>query len=529
MSAQPSVGISAYYNGILTVAGVQYRCFSVKQFHTVNEFSIAELTIAAAEKDNPELPGTIKAVYDKLLKAVKGDPVTADFTVSEPEDKTVGQKAVNGQVVRVFTGVFLGMGPVYLAPHYLRVTVWAVHPLGQLDWASTELDAVHGFGMDDYKVPMVPGLGEELVPYMLGGYTADNVKTDLWKQVIKPELIALCKTNRFGVANSRAIVDYLGNEANDVTKQPLSLNVSDPRKVILDVRRTLMSSAMGRRSLWDNLSVLANTYKFSIICRANDFMVVPALPALGGTISSDKHYPLRCLRFAEREEYNALARQVEQSIGMIRGPGGLSDFFDTEARKRNQAFRPVTSDKVVAGTRFIPIPRFLDFTMDPFFSTGITLGLKKEKLAAVGYKISSDPVKEPTSLNKQYNAMADVDLQNYADVCQNEVSFDAVTAVYKGGINWNICPGNSVQLEPPGYYNTPSDTLTVSMYGRVWSVATILDPGVKQTGTYLILTHVRTDKEQAAIALTKHPMYDKRWVSSSLLDIPLFTEKPVYA
>lgn len=517
-----------FSNGGCTIGSDMIRCVAIKHHHALNEIPVAEIHLGV-DTDTEGLPSSIQDLYTLLFSKKKGDDVVVAFQFSASANKERNQRELASEPVIVFRGKLLGWAPIWLGPSHFRMVVWAIHPLGLLDWASAVIDPIHGSGFDDHKLPTIIGKSQELVPYMKSPFVEDDVKTDIWKLLIKPELMRICRSARFEKPNCAALVDYLEDTAkvgNDGSEQPLSFKFSNPERVILDIRKRLYTSAVGRKTLWDALVELAGIYKFSIICRSFDFSIAPVLMALAGDA------PASCIMYSAdyvpREEYNSLVRDIAQSTGMMRGLGGTSSFFDTEARKRQLAFQSTEGEPVIAGTDFSMTPRFMDFDGEPFFRSGRTMGLKEEQLFASGYKMDKDAPEAPT-LNKQYNAVPDDELQKYEAIVQNERGFSGPTAIMKGLINYSISPGNLVIVEPPMRYQS-GEKFSTMYFANVHAVTNILDAttGSGQNGTYAILTHIRSSDEQKLIpvALKKHPLYDKRWISAPLRNIPGYTEAP---
>lgn len=527
-----------YTNGLCLIGDQSHRCVCIKQHHVINQIPVAEVTLVP-DPTVKGLDADLPALYTSMFSTKKGDSVLVSFNFTATPDATISAKALSNETVVVFRGVLLGWAPVWLGPTTFRMVAYVIHPLGMLDWASTIIDPIQGSGFDDYKVPTVVGKYQELVPYMKGGYTDKDVETDIWGKLIKPELINICKAGVFGATNSQTLVDYLedkNNVGNDGSEQPLSYKLSNPKKVILDVRRRLYNAGVGRRSLWDVLVELAGIYKFSIVCRSLDYSIAPILYALGGTppLGSTVFW----WKFVQREDYNALVRDIAQSTGLLRGTGGAPGFFDTESRRRQKTFRTVPEESVTAGTDYFMVPRFLDFDGEPFFNTGNSMGLKTDKILASGYTLDEPPgrwsplsVISPNtkSLNEQYNTVPLAEMKAYADLVQNDRAYSGPTAVLKGNVDYSRSPGNMVYVEPPMRYKV-NDAVSDMYFANIWGVTHILDStNADSVGTYMILSHIRSTSEQGAIVLERHPLYDKRWMSSPLVKIAGFTEEPHYA
>lgn len=511
-----------YSNGLATAGEHAMRIISLKQHHVVNQPAIVEVTVVPEAANVKGVAHSVQEVYDMLALIKKGDEVIASYDLSSTSNATEKRKGIEAVTTPVFTGRFLGWGPTWVGPTSLQLKFWAIHPLGMLDWASSFVDPVHGSGFDDYSLPAVIGKDDELVPYMKGPYKPEDVTKDLWKKVIKPELIRICRMTRFGEVNAELVAKYLEDSDKDKTdgsEQPLSLQIADPMRVIIDVRKTLMTSAPGRMSLWDRLVALADTYKFAILCRGLDFSIAPVLPALGGP---GPQFILTNQEFFKKNEMNALVRDITQSVGMARGSGGATNFFDVVGKKRSVLFRQPPADENAKdsgnpGNTIEPIPKFLDAMFEPFFKTGNTLGLKDEVLFASGYKVD-DKAKELSTLSKQYNEIPQKDIDAYTDVTFNEQSFDGPTMMIVGNVTFDVSPGNTVAVEPPLYYVQGMDVVQVYT-AMVWSVTNVMDARSRTSGTYAILSHVRGTIEQAGVELDRHPLYDKRWVSAPLIDL----------
>ena len=530
-------GVFLLSNGIVTLNDQQLRCHSIKTNYILDQIPVAEIVVIpnyvtdqqegaeepvrANAQEPPNMPVSSREIYDFLFGTNKGDTLTVTFNVTAPAPDMENGKPLAQELVKMFTGVLLGWAPTWINPKTFRMTIWAIHPLGMLDWSSSIIDKVHGSGFDDYKIPTVYAPGQELVPYMKGPYDPTEVAKDLWKNLIKPELICICRSTRFDGVNAEKVVEYLENDNFDGSELQLKWQLEDPVSAIIDIRRTLLQGGVGRHTLWDNLVEVAAKYKFSLICRPNDYSIAPALPAIGG-------YPKLTLlwqQYAKREEFNALARNITQSIGVLRGPGGLSSFFDIQGRRLQQEFRERMDDGITAGVSYSHIPAYLDFIYNPFQWTGRTLGLKEERLYASGYCLSGE-AEDVATLNVRYNQLKEDGLSKYTDVLMNDESYDGSNALFRGNVDFNVSPGSMVKIEAPMYRVENAEETAKAYYARAWGVTLVLDPAAKTSGTYLVLSHVRTQDEQDAIELMTHPMYDGRWVSAPLIPISGYTMEP---
>lgn len=522
-------GRFVFTDGIVSIGGTEFRWHNVKCGYVSNQIPVSEITLMSDNAtEDASYPQTMQEAYKALLKTAKGDDVLVTTKITTDADDTAGTPALSNKKVTLFTGVLLGWAPVWFAPRSLKLTVWAIHPLGLLDWASMFVNPVQGSGFDDYGVPPVITEKDEIVPYMMGEYKDTDVTTDLWGKVIKPELIKLCRAKKFDdKVNAEKTAKYLESKSDQSAK--LTWQLENPQKVILDVRRTLYSAVEGRKSLWDALVTLSDIYKFSIVARANDFSIAPIIPTLGG--DPPKNSMMTWQRYSRRQEFNSLARQITQSVGMLRGTGGMPGYFDTKSKKSAQSLLTLSADKVIAGTDYVPYPAFMDFRYDPFFKTGNTVGLKDETLFAAGYRLKEDATEVPT-LNTAYNKLSADDLKKYASVIMSERAFDGFSGVFYGNTTFNECPGNTVIVEPPLALtfsksgDVVSTKATTYYFGHVWAVTIVFDAAGKTSGTYTVLTHIRTTPEQEALELKTHPLYNKRWVSTPVLTIPGYTAKP---
>jgi len=533
------------YNGVVTIGDSQFRCRSISTPYNINEIPVSEIVIIADDPDGPSetktairnsdgkdaLPTTTNEIYKRMVTKNKGDDVTVMFNMTTPslEPDNKNKKGLNQEYVTVFTGVLSGWSPIWIGPRFFKMRVWAIHPLGMLDWASSIISDVHGSGFDDYEVPAVWGKNGDLIPYMQGSYTADNVTTDLWKELIKPELIRICKASRFEHVNAAQVAEYLENTEVDLSESPLSWQLSNGLNPIMDIRKTLMKSAPGRESLWDRFIQVAKNYKFSIICRPFGFSMAPTVHAIGGVSETD--YTLTTQRFSARQEFNAKCDDNTAGFGTLRGPGGLPSFYDVQGRRLQKEYR-LPSEEVVAGVTYRDIPTFLDYTYEPFVTTGETLGLKDQSLHASGYLLEEPSVNvDVSSLNKVYNAVPEEDLEKYVDWCANDEACGSSFAILKGAIDFNIGPGNLVRVELPLYRNiglVSKDTADEGhAYGFVRGVTLVINMPDKLSGSYVVLSHVRSYEKQMTIELTRHPLYDKRWISAPLIPIEGYTTEPI--
>ena len=430
------------------------------------------------------------------------------------------QEELRDYQVALFNGVFLAWSPVWVVKG-LKLYVWAAHPLINLMWTQSHVNELHGRGMTDWKFPTIYNKDAELVPFMRGEHSDTDVTEDLWKKVIKPDLLGLCNLKRMEDTNSEQCAQFLENGSFDQSGK-LPFKVSSPFSTLVDVRKIIMTPKGKRDTLWDRLMELSVRYKFSVVPRATDYMIAPVMPALGAG-------PRNWYRFEELvtlQEYNMLVRDFTNTVSTLPGVDGFTGFFDIVNKKHFDQYEKYdhkTFGRLLTGYTEYGA-NWLSSLVDPVLRTAVTMGLQDETLFAPGYTVNA-PENSENSINTSYNESTEEDSERFTKFTLNEQVFRNRTAVLKGMISFDSAPGSLLKAEMPNY-NAPGEKSTVSLYGRVYSMCIILD-GTPQTGTWYVLDNVRTEDENQWLVSNDyrtHPLYDKQWIRAPYLDIDGFTE-----
>jgi hypothetical protein len=504
-----------YRDGTVTIGDKGYRCHSFKALSVLNELPIVQIVIQpddknqAARSNSSKVAERYRQAYDEMFATLLGTTVTVTYNLigNLRDGKTDPGKlpGVNKKLSVVFKGILTGWAPIWVG-NTMQFTLWASSDLAVLNWASSRLDAIHGLGINDMLLPTILSKDEELVPFLRGKYQDSNVSADIWKELIKPELIALCELDRAGGINSKEAAAALNNSNIDKSPLAMGLKVDDPLSVIIHIRKTLMGSRAGRGTLWERFRDVLVQYKLSIIFRLTDYMVAPVVHSLGGE-NPNINYPFG--EFVNVNRYNAVMRSMVESISTIPNSGAYTGFFDTV----NKAQAAVNNDigKLRRGYYVGTFPPWLDRSWSPLQFTAKTLGLGEDPLYSPGYLM-----KEPASsedektANVLYNEAATGDMMKaYSDTVFSERAYQGV-GILKGGINFDIAPGSLVQTEMPCYRH-PGEIKFKNFFGLAWSVCVVLD-GTQRTGTWVTLRNVRTEDEQGKVQWKEHPMYKKRFV-----------------
>lgn len=505
-----------YSDGVVTINKVKFRCNLFKTLHTINQLPMVQvqLTTDPKLKENPvEL---YKEIYDFLMSTPAGVNMKVEYTLTG--QLRSDQKKLEKHRQVLFEGVLLSWSPVWVV-NGLYLNVWGAHPLVNLMWTQSHVNELHGRGMTDWRFPTLHNEKAELVPFMRGEHSDTDVTEDLWKKVIKPDLLEICNLKRMDDTNSEECAKFLKNDNLDKSSTPLTFKVNSPFSTLVNVRNTIMSPGGPRDTLWDRLIDLSVRYKFTVIPRATDYMIAPVMPATGAT--TEFWYFFTDL--ATLQEYNMLVRDFVNTVSILNGCGDYTGFFDVVNKTHEAPYVNLSTQQGRLMTGYTGYGcNWLSSLVDPVLHTATTLGLQDERLFASGYVVSP-PEGNDNTVNTRYNKDGNEDANDrYAQLKINEETFRGRTAVVRSMISFDSTVGSLMRMEIPNY-NTPGKTSTLSMYGRVHSMCIILGGG-NQSGSWYVLDNVRSDTENQGLP-QYHPLYDKKWIRAPYLDIDGFTKK----
>jgi len=522
---QPAVRGFLYSDGLMTINSKQYRCTSFKALSVVNELPVIQLVLSPLTKEQAaassvnDIPERYKEMYDELNVVPLGTALEVSYkftgnTKSDSTEPTVGQPRRGVRTV-VFRGVLTGWAPIWMT-NTMQFTVWASSDFTFLNWSSSRLDKIHGLGANDMTLPSIITKDDELVPFMRGTYDESVVNQDIWKQLLKKELIALSKMDTNGLVNMEKAVEMLENKDLDSSPFEIALNTPDPLSVIINMREMLMGSRYGRGTLWERLRKILVQYKLSIIFRLTDYMVLPVTH----TLNAQPEVEFLFTDFQTVNRYNAVVRTLIESTNLIVDNSAFTGFFDTINKAQVGSAVMVNEDR--RGHHVGPFPPWLSHMWSPLSMTSKTMGLDADKLHVPGY-LMKDPETSAseTSVNLLYNESSKNSIyQDYAETVLNQKAFQNV-GILKGGISFDISPGSLMKAEM-SVYRLPNETEYSNFYGMAWAVCVIMD-GTPKTGTWVALRNVRGEDEQRSIPWTEHPLYKKTFIRAPFNPIPDIT------
>lgn len=511
-----------YTNGFVLLDDEKMlRCVSFFSYFGVNEMPYAMAVVEPS--DNPKFPISYQGIYNSLRSVPYGANVQVRFTLAG--ETIIKNQFTEAQEVTLFKGKLSGYGHI-LIHNKPKLVLWIDHWLMPFKWSSALTDDIHGVAAADRAVTSIFGEGDGLVPYTPGTFTQDNVKQDIWKNVIKPELLKLASSSTFNFSNNTDVVKILEDKKGvgyDGSELPLSFDTEDFRTIVSDIRRSIYMPDKDENTIWSKLLRIADRYKFSVIPRINDFSIAPSFPLLaGGNLGAI----LLQRGFFVDQDYNMRERNMYNAVNMSEGFTSFSYPFDFASRTRRTDEHSVfISDLDKENTRTIrrmSTPPWAYATLTDSFKTAETLGLTAgKKLLSSGYFMEEpaqrDPSNEPT-LNETYNTRSGNEAFRYAQTELGEEKYRDRTVVLKCPIFFDYCPGSTIIFEMPTDRRADNPVAHVHI-GYVRRVCVSMDQINRRGATWLIVSHLRDQTEQTGLISETHPMYNQKWIRAPLFKV----------
>lgn len=500
----------SYQDGTLSVNGATYTCVNLRMVFHANKLPLirAVITPEISGGSDTDGPASYSALIDAMLPVQRGSAATVTYSLAWAEDAT--ETPETAETFTVFSGIVSGWAPVWIA-NRMSITVWLAHPLSLLDWDSPVSDAIHGRGWADYDQPILTEYVGDLTAVSPGKYTAANAQSDLWKLVLKPMLVERLGDSVFGSSISDAAVAYLNDDTYDLSESTLPLAVGDAKSAIAYCRSVLYR---GDLSPWSALCMLGEKLHFRVLPRPNGYSVAPVLPGMGG---SAPEYLLTKDAFTIRQDTDARRALSRDSGLLLQGPSNYTGFFDSVTTKL------VTASDMrspAGGVTVHQSPVWLSGVYGQTEYTAQTMGLRDSLLYVSGCRVDTEDGTAEQTRNVRRNETLQAGLTAELQAAQGYRRFAERTTILRGGITFDPSPGSVVRIEMQGY-DRPADGGDPEEYmvGHVHSVLVDLSINTRQAGTWVLLTHLRTREEQEELEPSRHPMYDKRWVSAPLLTL----------
>jgi hypothetical protein len=370
-------------------------------------------------------------------------------------------------------------------------------------------DAVHGTGAADIGVPSKPSEKDGLAPVLWQGVTEQGLQSDLWGDVLVPLLKRLVDTDVYGEQRElkSSIIDVLDN---GTSSPALSFAAGEPATVLRDIQSTLTVPG-NDVTIWDKLVRLGRRFQFTIVPRISDFLVVPLMPSLGGQTAQLK------LKYTETSRLqDSIVSSSMRDWGRAystSGASGISSQFDVVPRKPVGAavthMNKQLSPWVVAEAPWIG----LDTTAAEL--TARTTGLRNSVLAASGYAVSSIQQAGNTA-NTVYNEQSEAAVNAFLTAQLSNKLYSARSTVLRAGLILDYAPGSQVVFEPPAAKGTDTSESILDLVGTAQRVCLSVDRLSGRSGTWLLLSHLRTSEEQALIQWSNNPLYSNRWLRAPI-------------
>lgn len=502
-----SAGILRYSSGIFTINGNKIRCTGLEMFFGMNEIPYAVVTLTASDESG--YAKTFFDIYNLLSSARHGDPVEVTYSLFGKPREDLSN--ANMRDIPIFTGLLDGWGPLVVRGT-MHLQVWMVHWLHALKTIPAVVEDINGIAMSDARVPSVSADKDALVPISFGKYTPAAAVKNIWANLIKPELERMAAASEYGTELIKSVFQY------DKSEKPLDMSkMQNPAGIVLDIRRTLWLPEDDETTIWDKLVRLAARYKFSVIPRARDFSIAPCSYVTGGVINDfilEEKYLSKLQDLCER------SRGVVEKIRLMEDVSSLPSMFDRVGRVRRDISYSDVKDSDPARMLVTQLPPWAYNPVTGATLTSSTMGLVSSKLLAAGYSVKQAPDKIKTSFNESYNALQSTDAEAFAQTEFLERLYSDRTAIVHCPLFFDYSPGSTIIMEAKKSGRPSDESIYHEEYGCVRRVGVVLSTDAKRSGSWYVISHLRSEKEQQQVTLVNHPLYNSQWVRAPLLNLP---------
>lgn len=455
---------------------------------------------------------------------------------------------------RVFDGVSTGVGyntsrgdnSFYInAAHWLEeLDAGAVASAGLTKNSGDNFLAVVGFNTDGRATSMASQQAVSVIGL------PDN--SDLWKDVVrpmlkvvmgykpKPDATDMLDNPRFqnlvmhlqsicspikGVevkpGNDRAIelITKRFNTVDQIIPGKLKISHLDAggslsiRGFMRDYVAQIISANIGNATALEKILSTGSNFMFMLAMNVESATLAPIVPALHNsilwrTITSSEY------SFVEGQ---AFTPRVLASVALL-------------GREYMAADVPNMADgaqiiQAVGAFHAFPKGQTAFFTAPPWLLVNVPESFTRQTVnngRVVGPRNSGNTQALGAAIRKTIDQLKTVGCKFAHALWTNEVFKHRTTAI-KGRLRFDICPGSTIALKGVGEKLPQFDT--ESLFGLVSGVDITVDAATPQASTQIILSHIRTDKEQDRLP-KKHPLFDESWIGSPLVKLADIDIKP---
>ena len=457
---------------------------------------------------------------------------------------------------KLFDGYVTGVGYKRQTAS-LSIALSLTHWLSDLNFSSTLSASSHPgnpysltFNASSLNADIDAGAGGSgLEPHWSGRTIAqtlasvEEVKEDLWGNVILKWFLALTKSDRL-LAQSAAF----GTAKNDAEngEAQAALNKFDGDKLTFDtpsgdltiIARAIKEdisaavnngagasnhfTAMANTTLWNKLvGDLSQRYMFSIIPYPEKAKVVPFIAGLQDTFNPrDDDYTIMSRDISYIDLNNYLPRPL-RAIGIL---GGHSNIGGSDMRVGTAS----TTLQDVSGMFVGRDDGLVMYKMAPRWATEVgiqwtnaltTGGIGSPRASAFDPRAAEKPPLGTTDEIKRRQLFFANILNKYARAMYAQEVLKNRTGQVSGAVRFDIAPGSTISVEGQGDTFTEDGVIDVR-YATVLRVTYYFDAESQAAGTSFRLGHIRTAKENEAVAtsIDKHPLYTNKWIGSELVE-----------
>ena len=491
--------------GEIIIDGFKLRCGPLHIVWGLNE--VPYVTCQVVPSTDQGYPDRLHKLYEILKQHKYGDAVSIKYTM---RPKTSGAEF---ESKTVFEGFIDSWAPVSVGKT-TQLTLWCRHWSQSLDWNYSGSDSAVGPTASSYSLPPVTEEDASLVPYYGGRYTASDVLSNLFENIIKPELLKQTADTFFGKKNDAAA------EALAKITGTLPLGAGTPDDVIADVRQALNCTVQTDVSLWDKLVRLAARYNFSM-CPSVEGMVAGAVMYTVGGDPDDfvklelDDVNMRMQDFSMRQWHSS------SRMALIEGMTSTGSPFDITNRLQRSENHYADGADTPLTPGLCKLPSWLYPLHSAVKYAARTSGLAGTNFVASGHIVENGPSDDGDSFNTLYNQISGNGAKAVTEARLADQMYKDRTAIILAPLTFDIAPGTTVAIEPTGDRELEGKVLKGEpklLIAVVRRVCQSMGVGSKMVGTRLVVSHIRNEEEQRNISWKTHPMYNQ-----SFSPLPLLT------
>ena len=541
----------AEFDAVLEIGGVGiYEIVQFSMQYAINDIPRAQVVLAVGRNvTNGLKQATIHTTADKL-----DNNKIAKIRVSASGDDIQGDEVV-------FEGRLTGFA-YSRTQGRTTATVTLIHWLADLAYSSALAEELHPSNPFMFHRQAVIKIQDARAgsssdkPHSISATTARpfvnaaRIREDFWGAAIKPLFCAVANFPFIAISgdeclgtpagsNSQALpaLSRIEGDSGDDCAKPLeyALPLSfDPEGVPATVANSIaksigneMIASWAGTTFWNKLLVFASQYFFAVIPQAESAMVVPFTPALRQsykTINLEDYDIISTNMLIPRPIRSVVLYGGKDFRTSPAGAGQTSGGGDPTI-ELGGCYTPSGVEHGIVLTRQSPtwLANIAAHKTTTKKSTRIEVG---EPTATSTSPAAADNTPSPNTGEEGdggWNDAVEVGARLHARYAKEMYYREALrgrTGQLSGKLRFDISPGATLRIEgAEGQFLVEGDKLGESIFGVVDRVVISMNAESSQAGTGFLLTHIRSEKENAedAFSTEEHVLYKQTWLGAPLV------------